>query len=563
VASTPTRRFHVRSALRSSPYRIDPGAARELAAEGAVLVDVRRMDEAESAVPGALRIPPDLIPERLDDLPPRGPVLLACTCLGEATSVRVAYWLRDRGFEAYAVRGGMAALRDGGDVVDLPRAEPEPEPEPQPAPQTALSALRHERFRRYSAGVLFSLTGNWVEAAAFGYIVLLLGGSAGTLGLIGFLNTIPNLIFGLPAGALADRYDRRKLILLFQGANMGVAILLAVLWQTDSLTVPLMGAIAVIGGSLGTLSFPAFQGMLGATVPRRDLESAVAINSLSLQLARFLGPAVAGVLLAHGGPTWVFAVNAGSFLGVLVAVALLPGSRAAVGQTAERLRGAMSEGLHYVLAQRSVASLLGLTLLAGVFGTPPVAFMLPGIVRYQLDAGPGTLGALTGAIGLGSLLGSLALLRLARRPNKGEPVLVGFFVSALAVAGVGISGSIPVSLGLAVVGGLFGVAFVGLSTVVVQTSVPDELRARAMAVWAAAFVGFLPLGGLITAGLAALLGAGGAVLVDALLMLAGGAVLAIRRPEVAWLGCASLPETCVAGVQPEAVAIELEEAKAA
>jgi MFS family permease/rhodanese-related sulfurtransferase len=551
----------VPSALRSSPSRIEPDEARELTTNGGVLVDVRRIEESDAAIPGALRIPPDTIPSRLDDLPPDAPIVLACTCLGEATAVRVAHWLRDHGFEAYAVRGGIAALREGA-LVELPTPVPV-EPEPPERPDTALAALRYPRFRRYSAGVLFSLTGNWVEAAAFGYIVLLLGGSAGTLGLIGFLNTIPNLVFGLPAGALADRYDRRKLILGFQGANMAVAVALAVLWQTDSLTVPLMGAIAIVGGSLGTLSFPAFQGMLGASVPRRDLESAVAINSLSLQLARFLGPAIAGVLLAHGGPTWVFGVNAASFLGVLVAVALLPGSKAAASEASERLRGAMAEGLHYVLARRSVASLMALTLLAGLFGTPPVAFMLPGIVRYQLDAGPGTLGALTAAIGLGSLLGSVALLRLARRPNKGEPVLVGFFLSAVAVALVGVSTSIPFSLGLAVFGGLFGVAFVGLSTVIVQSSVSDEMRARAMAVWAACFVGVLPLGGLITAGLAELLGAGGAVTVDALLMLVGGAIVVARRPEVAWLGCASLPESCVAGVQPEAVAMEREEAKAA
>jgi MFS family permease/rhodanese-related sulfurtransferase len=558
VASSPSRHFHIPSALRSSPTRIEPDEARELTAAGAVLVDVRRIDESDPALPDAVRIPPDSMPDRVGDLPPDATIVLACTCLGEATSVRVAHWLRDRGFEAYAVRGGMAALQDG--------AEPELAAVPDeaaPPPQAALSALRYERFRRYSAGVLFSLTGNWIEAAAFGYIVLLLGGSAGTLGLIGFLNTIPNLVFGLPAGALADRYDRRKLILSFQGANMAVAVVLAVLWQTDSLTVPLMGAIAVVGGSLGTLSFPAFQGMLASTVPERELESAVAINSLSLQVARFVGPAIAGVLLAHGGPTWVFAVNAASFLGVLVAVALLPGSRAAVGQAAERLHGAMSEGLHYVLAQRSIASLLMLTLLAGLFGTPPVAFMLPGIVRFQLDAGPGTLGALTAAIGLGSLLGSLVLLRLARRTNKGEPVLAGFFLTALAVAAVGVSGSIPLSLGLAVVGGLFGVVFVGLSTVVVQTSVPDHMRARAMAVWAAAFVGVLPIGGLITAGLAELLGAGGAVLVDGVVMLVGGGLVIARRPEVAWLGCAALPQTCVAGVQPEAVALEQEGAKAA
>jgi MFS family permease len=406
--------------------------------------------------------------------------------------------------------------------------------------------------------VLVSLTGNWVEAAAFGYVVLLLGGSASTLALIGFLNTIPNLIWGLPAGALADRYDQRRLLLGFQGANMVVAVVLAVLWQTGSLTVPVLGAIALVGGSLGTLSFPAFQGMLASTVPRRTLESAVAINSLLLQLARFLGPAIAGFVLAAGGPTWVFAINAVSFLGVFVAVAMLPGSRAAAGVAVSKLGGAMSEGLRYVFGQRSLASLMVLTLVGGVFGTPPVAFMLPGIVRFQLDAGPATLGAVTAALGLGSLLGSVALLVLARRANKGEPVLAGYVLSALAIAAVGVSSSIPLTFALAVVGGFCGVVFVGLSTVVVQAMASDQMRARAMAIWAAAFVGLLPLGALITAGLAAWLGAGGAVLIDGLAMLVGGLVVIALRPELAWLGCAALPEACVAATNPAAIALEQE-----
>jgi predicted MFS family arabinose efflux permease len=213
---------------------------------------------------------------------------------------------------------------------------------------------------------------------------------------------------------------------------MGVAVLLAVLWQTDSLTVPLLGAIALVGGSLGTLSFPAFQGMLASTVPKPALESAVAVNSLFLQLARFIGPALAGFLLALGGP----------------------------------------------------------------------------------------MGALTAALGLGSLLGSIALLALARRPNKGEPVLAGYFLSALAIAGVGVSSSVPLSLALAVVGGSCGVVFVGLSTVVVQAMASDEMRARAM------------------------------------LMLVGGIVVMALRPELAWLGCSALPEACLAGTYPAAVAVE-------
>jgi MFS family permease len=420
-----------------------------------------------------------------------------------------------------------------------------------------LAALRWPRFRRFSLGVLLSLIGNWVEAAAFGYVVLLLGGSAATLGLIGFLNTIPNLVLGLPAGVLADRYDRRTLLFVFQGLNMCIAALLAVLWATDRLTVGIIGAIAVVGGSLGTLSFPAFQGMLASTVPRGDLESAVAINSLSLHVARFAGPAIAGVLLAQAGPTWVFGFNAASFVFVLGALALLPGSRAAVsaaGRTAAGVGASMKEGLRYVFGQRSLASLMLLLVLAGVFATPPVAFMIPGIVEERLGGGGGTLGAIMAAIGIGSVFGSIALLRLSRRPNKGEPALAGFLLAGAAISGVGVSTSTPLSFALCVLGGLGGVLFVGLSTVVVQASSSDEMRARAMAIWAAFFIGMLPIGALVTAGLAALIGAGGAVLVDGIVVVAGGLTVLLLRPEVSWLGCAALPEACLAATSPGAVA---------
>ena len=466
----------------------------------------------------------------------------------------MAHWLKDRGFDAYAVRGGVAALH----------GRPQPAPDQARStkleaavPRRTLGAFRHPHFRLYSAGVLLSLTGNAAEAAAFGYVVLLLGGSAATLGLIGFLSTVPNLVFALPGGALADRYDQRRLLLVYQGAAMAVPVSLAVLWAADLLTVPLMGVFAVAGGVLGALSFPAFQGMLAATVPKEDLESAVAINSLSLQLARFVGPAIAGFLLAEGGPTWVFAVNAATFPAVLAALALLPRSQRPAAENAAKLGGAMRDGLRYVFGQRSVASLMALTLLAGLFATPAVAFMLPGIVRFQLDAGGGTLGALTAAIGLGSVLGAAALIPLSRRPNKGEPVLAGYFLTALGIAGLGVSTSLPLSLGLGLVGGFCGVVFVGLSTVVVQLTSTDEMRARAMAIWAVAFVGVLPLGGLITAGLAAWLGAGGAVLVDGLVTFGGGLLWVAARPEIKWLGCAALPETCVAATNPAAIAVEV------
>jgi MFS family permease len=460
----------------------------------------------------------------------------------------VAHWLRDRGFEAYAVRGGVAALTGEGFA---PEAVPEVEAAPTP-PERVLAALRYPVFRRYSVGVLLSLIGNWVEAAAYGYVVLLLGGSAATLGVIGFLNTIPNLVFALPAGALADRYDRRKLLFVFQSLNLLLAVALALTWASGTLTVGLLAVLAVIGGTLGTLSFPAFQAMIAATVPRHELESAVAINSLSLQIARFVGPAIAGFLLAFGGPTWVFGANAASFVAVLVMLVLLPELR----HVRTSMSGSISEAFRYLFSQRSLAAMMVLMVFAGLFAAPPVAFMIPGLVRYNLHGGAGTLGAVTAAIGLGSLVGSIVLLRLARRPNKGEPLLTGFVVTGLALAGIGASTNTWLSLVLAVVGGFGGVLFVGLSTVVVQAMSSEEMRARALAIWAAAFVGMLPFGALITAGLAAVIGSGGAVFVDGLAVLVGAIVVVGIRPQVAWLGCAALPESCVAAINPAAVALE-------
>src|SRR5215207_5598088 len=535
------------------PVRVDPGSARLLVEGGALLIDVRKSDDLGEPLAGAQRVTPEELGRSAPGFDRDTPIVLACTCPAEWTSTRAAHWLRDRGFEAYAVTGGVPAWDEQGRTVA--RAYPALSEEAPEQRTSTLGALRHPRYRTYSIGVLLSLTGTWLASAAFGYVVLLLGGSAATLGLIGFLNTIPNLVWGLPAGALADRYDPRKLLLLFQALNLLVAAALAVMYATDTLTVGWMAVLAVIGGSLGALSFPATQAILASTVPREDLESAVAVNSLILQVARFVGPAIAGVLLANTGPTEVFVVDALSFLGVIVAVSLLPGGRAMATGAAAGLSGALREGLAYVFGQRSIAALMGLTFCAGLFGTPPVAFMLPAIATDVLDGGPGTLGALTAAIGLGSLAGSLLLLWLARRPNKGEPTIAGFLITAVAVAAVGLSTSIPVSIALAVIGGFSGVLFVGLSTVVVQAASSDEMRARAMAIWAAMFVGVLPFGALLTGGLAALLGAGTAVAIDGGLMLVGGLVVLARRPEIRWLGCAALPEACVAATSPEAVAV--------
>jgi hypothetical protein len=251
----------------------------------------------------------------------------------------------------------------------------------------------------------------------------------------------------------------------------------------------------------------------------------------------------------------VFGANAASFVVVIATLATLPHSRPAKAIAADA-RGAVSAVLRYVFGQRSLGAMMILLLIAGLFAAPPVTFMVPALVRDNLDGGAGTLGAVLAAIGLGSLLGSVALLRLASRPNKGEPLLFGLILTGAALAAIGASTTTWLSLVLGLVGGFGGALFVGLSTVVAQGMSSDAIRARVLAIWAAAFVGMLPFGALLTAGLTALIGPGGAVFVDGLAVILGGLLVVALRPQVAWLGCAALPESCVAALNPAAVALE-------
>jgi hypothetical protein len=199
--------------------------------------------------------------------------------------------------------------------------------------------------------------------------------------------------------------------------------------------------------------------------------------------------------------------------------------------------------------------LLGLSVLTGLFAAPPVMFMLPAIVRDELHAGAHTLGTLTAVGGLGSLLGAVGLLALSARANKGEPVVLAYAATAIAVVVMGLGSPAGLWLALATIG-LARTLLTGLSTVVVQAFSSEAMRARVLSVWVLASAGVIPLGALLTGALAGPLGVDGAVLVVGLALLVGGAALLVRRPQVLWLGCTTLPASCLAGSDPAAVAVQ-------
>ncbi len=365
-------------------------------------------------------------------------------------------------------------------------------------------ALRHVNFRRLWTGQLVVLSGRWMQSVAQGWLVLRLTDSAFQLGLVAFFTYLPVLLFALPAGVAADRLSRRHALLATQAIGMGLALALAALTWSGQVHVWHIAAIGFASGTASTFEVAIRQAFLQDLVGREDLPNAIALNSLAFNGARFVGPAVGGVLVAAAGEALVFLLHGLSFLGVLVGVGrvrVAPHVRGAEGSWVGEAR----QGLAWVRAAAPARAFLVLVLVSSVFGLS-YSILLPVFARDVLGVGSRGLGALMGATGLGAASGALFLA--SRRPTGERQRLV---VSALAVLGCALLGfaasrSFGLSLGLLyVVGGAMLVQLASSNTQL-QLLAPPEMRGRAISLYMLAFMGMAPVGSLLAGVLARAVG---------------------------------------------------------
>jgi MFS family permease len=383
-------------------------------------------------------------------------------------------------------------------------------------------AFRHRNFRLYFLGQLLSLHGTWMQSIAQAWLVYRLTDSSFMLGLVSFLNLAPVLLLGFVTGAVADRYSRFRLFWITQTLAMLQAFVLAALTLSGQVQVAHILVLAATLGVIHAFEIPARHALLASLVERTELPNAIALNSSLFNLARFLGPALAGALIAAFSEGLVFAINGLSFLIVLFALFAMRPRPAMHARPADS--GGPLAGLRFAWRQIAFRYALGLVALVSLTGTPYLVLM-PVFAREVFGGDAQQLGLLVGAAGFGALL---AALRLAQRDKTVglERVIV---VSGV-LAGIGLllfsqAGSFGFALAtLPLVG--FGITtLVAATNTFLQLEAEDSLRGRLMSLFSMVFLGFAPLGNLLAGAAAQQFGAPHTVLVCASICLFGAAGL--------------------------------------
>ncbi|MEO8584991.1 MAG: MFS transporter [Acidobacteriota bacterium] len=396
-------------------------------------------------------------------------------------------------------------------------------------------AFTYPDFRLLWAGAFTSSVGTWMQTVAQNWLVLTMTGSASWLGFAAFLQETPFLLFSLFGGVLADRRDRRRILLLSQVVQLSSAFLLAGLIFTNRIQVWVILVMAVVVGFAQSFGGPAYQALVPTLVDKEDLPNAVALNSIQFNLARVIGPVLAGIAFYKLGAAACFGLNGLSFLAVIVALLLLKGGAptgAASGSVMENLKA----GLVAVRDARGLRGLIGLSFVGSFCAFPLVTF-LPVFAKDVFGQDAKGYSALLAAFGIGAVCGALGTAGFGHVKRRGAlAVTMQMTFGALAV-GFALSRVPWVSYALLFFAGAAIVIVFAMFMTLVQQNVDDALRGRVVSVYSLAFRGAMPLGNL-TAGFLATLMPAPWVLVGngTLLVLVGLTVLLRNNPE----GVASL-----------------------
>ena len=385
-----------------------------------------------------------------------------------------------------------------------------------PALTVTFRSLRIRNYRLFAAGQVVSLTGTWGQRVAQDWLVLELSGNSGVaLGVVTGLQFLPVLLFGLYGGVLADRYDKRRLLLMAQAAMGVLALALAVLDLTGAVQLWHVFALAFALGLATAVDTPVRQSFVSELVGPDELPNAVSLNSATFNSARIVGPAAAGVAIASVGTGWVFAANALSYLAVLGGLFAM---RAADLHPSVRLRrgkGQLREGLAYVRAR---PELLVPVLLVAVVGTIGLNFQitLALVAKEVFGRGAGSYGLLSACLAAGSLIGALASAR-----RSGPPRQQRLFLAALAFAGlelaVGLAPTFAVMAVLLVPTGIAVLTFTTTANAMVQLGSAPHMRGRVMALYVLVFLGGTPFGAPVVGALAQAFGPRAALVLCGLL----------------------------------------------
>jgi MFS family permease len=394
-----------------------------------------------------------------------------------------------------------------------------------------IRSLKYRNFQLFFSGQLISLIGTWMQNVAQAWLVYRMTHSSLLLGVVSFAGQIPVFPLAPLAGMVADRLERRKVVIATQTASMILALVLAYLTLTGRVTVWEVIVLASLMGVVNSFDIPARQSFLVEMVGREDLMNAIALNSSMFNGARIIGPAIAGILVASIGEGWCFFANGVSFIAVIIGLLLMRiPPRQHERETASAFEH-IAEGFRFVRQTapiRAVLLLLGLVSLVAL----PYTVLMPIFAAQILHGNARTLGILGAASGIGALAGALVLASRTKVHGLGRWLAIACGASGVELILFSFSHWLVLSVILLVPVGFSMMTQMGSMNTLVQSMVPDRLRGRTMAVYAMMFMGMSPLGALLSGAVANHVGAPWTVALGGALTVAGSIVFARHLPKI-------------------------------
>jgi MFS family permease len=392
--------------------------------------------------------------------------------------------------------------------------------------------LRHRNFRLFFGGQSISLIGTWMTRVATSWLVYRLTKSALLLGTIGFAGQIPTFLLAPLAGVIVDRIDRRKVLVWTQALAMIQSLALAWLTLTHRINITEILVLSVMQGIINTFDMPGRQSFMVKMVEdRADLSNAIAINSSMVNVARLIGPSLAGLLIAATNEGWCFLVDGVSYIAVIASLLMMRVASTVEPHSGTSMLVQLREGWNYVAGFAPIRTILLLFALLSLMGWPFMVLM-PIFAAQVLHGGPHTLGFLMGAVGVGSLISALSLV--LRRSVRGLGKMIPIAATAFGVGLIcfGLSTNLWLSMALLLLTGFGMMQGLTASNTIIQTLVDEKMRGRVMSYYTMAFVGMAPFGSLLAGALAHAIGAPRTVIVSGVACILGGLWFWVRLPRL-------------------------------